>query len=145
MFTNVTFHCPREFVPVSDEDGILSVRGAEWFVALLGQIPEIEVKSELCQEDWGVVVFAKCGRSRFWIGLSAFPEGDANWIAHVHHGPGTLMQRFLPSGKQALRNLASALHLVLKKNRSISAIRWFTEAEMRSGKNRRGSNDPNRA
>ncbi len=43
MRTNVRFNHPSKFVPVSEDDGVLAVEGAQWFVALLQQIPRLEV------------------------------------------------------------------------------------------------------
>ena len=68
MRNNVTFHYPANFVPVSDDDGILSVTAADWFVSLLRRVNDLSVRSDLCQEDWGVVVFAERAGKRFWIG-----------------------------------------------------------------------------
>src|SRR5689334_22419672 len=73
---NVTFRYPAEFVPLSDEDGILAVPGAEWFVKLLRRVPGLELDEQLCQEDWGVVIFGRRAAKKFWIGLSLRPDGE---------------------------------------------------------------------
>lgn len=76
MRNNVTFRHPAEFIPVSEDDGILATAGADWFVSLLQRIDGLSVQSELCQEDWGVVVFAERAGKRFWVGLSLWPEHE---------------------------------------------------------------------
>lgn len=83
MRNNVTFRHPAEFVET--EEGILSIDGVAWFVDLLRRIDGLGVDATLCQEDWGVVVFAQRAGKRFWIGLSLWPEDEPAWLAHVHH------------------------------------------------------------
>jgi hypothetical protein len=65
MRTHVTFRHPAEFVPISDEDGILAVSGAQWFAELLRGVSGLQIEEELCQEDWGVVLFARRNRKKF--------------------------------------------------------------------------------
>ena len=50
MRTHVTFRHPTEFVPLSDEDGVLAVRGAAWFAAMLRRVPGLEIDGDPCQE-----------------------------------------------------------------------------------------------
>src|SRR6266480_712439 len=107
MRTNVRFRHPAEFVPVSDEDGILAVSGAQWFVSLLRRVPGLEIDDELCQEDWGVVAFVRRHQKHFWIGLSFWPDGEHTWLAHVHHRSFAWLQRLSPSGKIELNRLVS--------------------------------------
>jgi hypothetical protein len=126
--TCVTFRHPAAFVGVSDDDGILSVKGAGWFVALLRQVRDLEVRAELCQEDWGIVAFVERGGRKFWIGLSWDDEGA--WIAHVHHGSWAWLQRFSPSGKRELRRLVQDFHQVLESDAAVSAIAWHREDDM---------------
>src|SRR5687768_8224690 len=113
MRNNVTFRYPAEFVTVSEDDGILSVAGADWFVSLLRRIAGLSVRSELCQEDWGVVVFAERGGKRFWIGLSFWPEDEPAWLAHFHHHSFAWLQRWSAAGKRELERLVSDFQSVL--------------------------------
>ena len=86
MRTSVTFRHPAEFVGDSDDGGgILAVSGAYWFVELLRRVPRLQIDQNLCQEDWGVVVFARRNSKHFWIGLSAW-NSEGAWLAHFHHG-----------------------------------------------------------
>jgi hypothetical protein len=32
----------------------------------------LKIEEDLCQEDWGVVLFARRKRKKFWIGLNAW-------------------------------------------------------------------------
>jgi hypothetical protein len=126
MRTNVTFRHPAEFVPLSDEDGILAVGGAQWFAALLRRVPALELDDDLCQEDWGVVFFARRNQKKFWIGLSAW---DAEG-AHFHHGSGAWLQWFRSSGKNELKQLLADVHSVLASEAAISDIAWHEASEM---------------
>jgi hypothetical protein len=130
MRTNVSFRHPAEFVPVSDTDGILAVEGARWFAALLKRVPDLQIDGDLCQEDWGVVVFARRGENSFWIGLSNW-EDDGYWLAHFHHGSFPWLQRFKSAGKQELERLVSDFHLVLANEPEVTEITWYEEREMR--------------
>lgn len=101
MRTNITFRHPAEFVPVSDEDGILAVSGAGWFAALLRRVPQLQIDEEFCQEDWGVVFFARRNRKKFWIGLSAW-NAEGAWLAHFHHGSFNWLQRMTACNRRSL-------------------------------------------
>jgi hypothetical protein len=140
--TYVTFRHSALFVPVSDEDGILSVQGADWFVSLLRRIAGLELQTDLCQEDWGVVVFAERAGKKFWIGLSAEEEGA--WLAHVHHGSWALLQRWSTAGDRELQRLVGDLHGMLAGEAAISEITWYREEDMMKG-GRHGSPTPNEA
>ena len=131
MRTNVTFHHPAEFVAVSDEDGILSVAGAQWFVALLRRVPALEIDEQLCQEDWGVVISARRAQKKFWIGFSMWPEGEHAWLAHFHHGSFAWLQRFTSSGQSGLGHLVSEVHRVLTHEPMVSGVLWYDESQMR--------------
>jgi len=87
----------------------------------LHRIPGLEVDDDLCQEDWGVVVFAQRGRRRFWIGLSSW-DSEGMWLAHVHHR--TWLQRFTRSGKAALDRLLVDVHAMLTSDPVISNVAW---------------------
>jgi hypothetical protein len=128
MRTNVTFRHPAEFVPLSDEDGILAVRGAQWFASILRRVPGLKLDEELCQEDWGVVVFVKRHAKCFWIGLSYWSEGE--WLAHLHHGSFAWVQRLSASGNAELRRVVADLHAVLVSDPALSSITWYEESEM---------------
>lgn len=129
MRTNVTFRHPAAFVPVSEQDGVLAVNGAQWFVTLLRRIPDLEIDEALCQEDWGVVLFARRNKKKFWIGLSAW-DVDGPWLAHFHHGSFAWLQRFSPSGKNELNRLLVDVHEVLASDTATSQVTWREEPEM---------------
>jgi hypothetical protein len=131
MRNNVSFRHPAKFVPLSDEEGILSVGGADWFVALLRRVDSLSVERELCQEDWGVVVFTERAGKRFWIGLSLWPEGEQAWLAHFHHGSLVWLQRWSTAGKRELERLISDFHSVLAREPAVRDIAWYHESDMR--------------
>ena len=131
MRNNVTFCYRAEFVPVSDDDGILSVTAADWFVSLLRQVNDLSVRSDLCQEDWGVVVFAERAGKRFWIGLSFWPDDESTWLAHFHHHSFAWLQRWSAAGKQELDRVISDFHAVLAQDPAIRDIAWYREKDMR--------------
>jgi len=94
MRTNVTFRHPAKFLGIEDVDaGVLAVRGAHWFAKILTRVPHLELDRKLCQEDWGVVLFARRNQNKFWIGLSAW-DSDGAWLAHIHHGSFAWLQWF---------------------------------------------------
>jgi len=128
MRTHVTFRHPADFVRVSDEDGILSVAGADWFVSLLRRVPNLDLRDDLCQEDWGIVAFAQRAERKFWVGLSAEEEGA--WIAHFHHGSWVWLQRFSPSANRELRRLTQDFHHVLANEAAVSEVTWYREGDM---------------
>jgi hypothetical protein len=130
MRNNVTFVHPAPFEPVSDEDGVLSVAGARWFVEILRRIPGLELDPEPCQEDWGVVVFARRSGSRFWIGVSAWFDFEQGWHAHVNHGSMAILQRFRRAGRQEFARVIEDLHAALGADPRVSSIAWFHEREM---------------
>jgi hypothetical protein len=130
MRINVIFRHPAKFVPVSAEDGILSADGASWFVALLGQIHGLEIESELCQEDWGVVAFAQRSDKRFWIGVSLWPDEEQMWLAHFHHRSFAWRQRWSASGSSELQRLILDAHAVLSADPSVSCMSWLQERAM---------------
>lgn len=130
MRNNVSFRHPAEFVPLSEEDGILAVGGAQWFLALLRRVPGFQIEDDLCQEDWGVVLFARHDQKKFWIGLSGWDSENA-WLAHFHHDSFAWLQRFSSSGKSALRRLLADVHGVLASEPGVSDIVWYEESEIR--------------
>lgn len=140
MRNNVVFRYPAPFVPVSDEEGILSVRGAGWFVSLLQQINVLKICDHLCQEDWGVVIFAERRDKRFWIGLNMW-DMEGAWLAHFHHHSFALLQRLTASGKGELKLLISDYYHVLTTAPKISDVTWYEESEMRKA-GRRGFSTP---
>jgi hypothetical protein len=79
----ITFRYQIDYATVLEEDPVLSVAGATWFVAILREIPRLEVQPEVIQEDWGVFIKVHRDRAKFWIGLSEWNE-HGMWIAHVH-------------------------------------------------------------
>jgi hypothetical protein len=113
MRANVTFRHPAEFVGDEDDGGgVLAVRGAEWFAALLRRVPGLELDDDFCQEDWGVVFFARRKQKKFWIGLSGW-DVEGAWLAHFHHGSFAWLQRFSSTGKSELKRLLVDVHDVL--------------------------------
>jgi hypothetical protein len=129
MRTNVTFRHPAEFIgDEEDLGGILAVRGATWFAELLRRVPGLQVDDDLCQEDWGVVVFARRNSKSFWIGLSFWDDGA--WLAHFHHGSFAWLQRLMSSGRNELARLLTDAHRVLAEEPAISEIAWHEESEM---------------
>ncbi len=141
MRTNVIFRHPAEFEPLSPDDGILSAAGADWFVALLRQIPGLYIESELCQEDWGVVAFVQINGKRFWIGLSSWPEEEQMWLAHFHHHSFAWLQRWTQAGKDELQKLVLAAHAALSGDPAVSRLAWYRERDMAKA-NAHGSTNP---
>ena len=129
MRTTVTFRHPAEFVPLSDEDGILAVDGAQWFAPLLRRVAALQIDEDLCQEDWGVVFFACRHKSKFWIGLNAW-DVEGAWVAHFHHGSFAWLQWFRSSGKSELSRLLADVHDVLATEPGVTEIAWHEESEM---------------
>jgi hypothetical protein len=127
--TNVTFQHPAEFVPVSEDEGILSVAGVAWFLELLARVEGIEVVGDPIQEDWGVVAFARRGDCRFWIGISFWDEGA--WLVHVHHHSSAWLQRMSSKGKTGLSDLCSELHKALKSAEGVREVSWHVESDLR--------------
>ncbi len=130
MRNNITFRYPAEFVPISEDEGILSVTGATWFVSLLQRIDGLSLQSALCQEDWGVVVFAERGGKRFWIGLSPGPEDEQGWLAHFHHHSFAWLQRWSMAGKRELERVIGDFHLVLLSDPLVQDIAWYYESDI---------------
>jgi hypothetical protein len=129
MRTNVTFRHPAEFVgDEGDGGGILVVSGAHWFATILKRVPGLELDADLCQEDWGVVFFARRNQKKFWIGLSAWDEGA--WVAHFHHGSFAWLQSFSSTGKDQFKRLLADVHDVLASEPAITEIAWHEENEM---------------
>lgn len=102
----------------------------QWFAALLRRVPGLELDEDLCQEDWGVVLFARRNQRRFWIGLSAW-DSEGAWLAHFHHGSFAWMQWFSSTGKIELKRLLVDVHDVLASEAAISQIAWYEESEMK--------------
>ena len=132
MRTTVSFEYPARFVGTeADDAGVLSIKGAGWFASILGSIPELEVNPQLCQEDWGVVVFTKRRQIAFdfffWGGLAEDPI--SSWVAEVRHGGLFGLQRFMTKGQQELRFLVQDFHQTLTRNTQISNLAWFTSSD----------------
>jgi hypothetical protein len=130
MRTNVTFRHPAEFVGDQDDGGgVLAVSGAHWFAKLLSRVHGLELDKDLCQEDWGVVIFARRNQKKFWIGLSAW-DSEGAWLAHFHHGSFAWMQWFSSAGKNELKRLLADVHDVLASEPAITEIAWHEESDM---------------
>lgn len=134
MRNNVTFCHPAEYIEAPDSDGILGVRGVDWFVTLLRRVADLEIDDELCQEDWGVVIFARRHGKKFRIGLTCWPEEENAWWAHVHHGSFAWLQRFTRTGNEELKRLVSDIHDALAGDPMVSAIAWYSEREVQKVK-----------
>jgi hypothetical protein len=131
MRTTVSFEYPAPFVGAdADGGGVLSVEGAGWFASLLSSIPELDVDSKLCQEDWGVVVFTKRQNKQFdfyfWDGLAEEPT--RSWVAEVNYGDFFRLQRFIPGGKQELHRLVRDFNEALVRSPNVSNIAWFSSS-----------------
>jgi hypothetical protein len=130
MRTYVTFQHPAEFVGDSEDGGgVLAVGGAHWFGTLLQRVSGLWIDKDPCQEDWGVVFFARRNRKKFWIGLSSW-DGEGTWVAHFHHGAFAWLQLFSSSRKNELKHLLTDVHSVLTSESTITAIAWHEEGEM---------------
>ena len=127
----VTFRCPIVFVPVSEDEGILAVAGTAWFLSLLKRVDGLAVRDDICQEDWGVVFFAKRAQLRFWIGLSAWPSDEGMWLAHFHHDSFAWRQRWSAAGQSELERLTYDIQSVLEGNPAISNAIWHSKHELR--------------
>jgi hypothetical protein len=132
MRTNITFRYPAEFLAHEEYgEDVLAVRGAQWFADLLKRVPGLEVDEELCQEDWGVVVFARRNQKTFWIGLTPWDWiTEGAWNAHFHHGSFSWLQWFSSTGKEEFKRLLIDVHDVLVSEPTITEIAWFEEREM---------------
>ncbi len=53
---DVTFRYPAKFVPLPEQDDILSIAVAHWLISLLSRVDGLKVESELCQDDQVVVL-----------------------------------------------------------------------------------------
>jgi hypothetical protein len=124
MRTQVIFRHPAPFVPAEEDSPVLSAKSAGWFAALLEKIDGLSVDADVCQEDWGAVFFAARGGRKFWVGLSAAPDGEG-WLVHLHHGSFAWLQRFSAAGTGELQRLAADLHRVLAAESAITAIAWY--------------------
>lgn len=127
MRNTVIFHHSAPLVVVSDEDGVLSVEGAGWFLDLLGTIPGIDLDQDVVQEDWGVVVRARRAERSFWIGLSTM--GEHEWVAHVHHDSFAWLQRFSAGGRAARAALVGDVDHALRIANA-SGLKWFDESDL---------------
>lgn len=131
MRTNVLFRHPAPFDAVAAGSDVLSARGAAWFAAMLGRLPEIEVDGAPCQEDWGVAIFLRRRGHPFWVGLGAWPDEDHTWLAHIHHGPFAWFRRRGRAGREDLGQLARDIHALLAADPAVAIVGWYREAEMR--------------
>ena len=144
MRTHVTFRHPAEFVgDEEDGAGVLAVSGVRWFTSLLRRVPGLQLDEELCQEDWGVVIFARRNQKQFWVGLSAW-DFEGVWVAHFHHRSFAWIQSLTATGKSELRRLLADVHDVLASEPVITAINWHEDGEM-SKPNPTVSRNPDKA
>ncbi|MGV3663187.1 MAG: hypothetical protein ACO1TE_23650 [Prosthecobacter sp.] len=145
MRNNVIFYHPAPFVPLSENDGIPSTAGADWFVALLRRVEGVIITEDLCQEDWGVVVFVKRAGRSFWIGLGCGPEDDHSWLAHLHHGSFAWLQRWSAKGRRELDRLICDFHSMLVSEAEVRDIAWYDEREMQGANVSAGAPSPDAA
>ena len=129
MRSSVSFKFVTEFVGADADEGILGIKGADWFVRRLQQIPEITVVPNLIQDDWGVAILVTRKRRQFWFGLGVF--GDDTWIAHLHRYPLGVLEYLLPPHKRQFDALLKEFHAVLATDPAISEIRWYEERDLR--------------
>jgi hypothetical protein len=128
---NVSFRYPAPFVFLSNDDGILAANGAKWFVDMLKRVPHLDVNEELCQEDWGVVVFVKRNKRRFWVGLGLGMDMEENtWLAHIHHSDFAWIQRISSRGRNDFKQLITDIHAMLVNESGVSEICWYKETDM---------------
>jgi hypothetical protein len=123
---HATFRHPEALEAHPDELDTLTIAGVDWFVDVLREIPRLAVDRELCQEDWGVVVFGRRDGFTFWFGLSYWDEEE--FVAHVHHRG--LLQRFRAAGRVAYATTIADLHVALSQHHSITHVAWHYESEL---------------
>ncbi|QDV75686.1 hypothetical protein [Botrimarina mediterranea] len=133
MRTNVCFRYPAPFVPVPDNELLLSTDGAIWFVDLLRKVPNLQINEELCQEDWGVVVFVNRNSARYWVGIGRLQDqNEGDWLAFFNPSPLSWLPWRRRHCRRELGNLIEAMHDVLQEDASVSQIVWYEEKEMRT-------------
>lgn len=128
MRTTVRFRHPAPLVVVSDEDGVLSVAGAAWFLDTIRTIPGIELDPRLVQEDWGVIVRAHRGGRCFHIGLSSSGH-EHEWVAHVRPRSFAWLERFSPGARPARAALVGELDRALR-TANATGLKWFDESDL---------------
>lgn len=128
MRNTVSFHYPAPLVVVSDEDGVLSVEGAGWFLDMIRTIPGIDVEQSVLQEDWGVVVRVRLAGRSYRVGLS-FTGNEHDWVAHVRHHSFAWLERFSPGGRAARAALVGEVDRALR-TANASALKWFDESDL---------------
>jgi hypothetical protein len=123
-FSIPSVHWPEESdaEPFSD---VLLTKHTTWFLDILRRIEWLKIDPKLCQEDWGVVAFASHEKLAFWIGLSVGDVED-EWIAHVHHGSFSMVQRFTRAGKQAFEKVIVDFDRALRES-GATTVRWYHE------------------
>ena len=109
---------------------VLLIKHATWFLEILRRIEWLKIDPELCQEDWGVVAFASHDKLQFWIGLSfgSGSDNEGDWLAHVHHGSFSVVQRYTKRGKQAFQQLAVDLDRALRAAGATTLL-WYDERD----------------
>ncbi len=129
MRTNVTFRHTAKFVPLSDEDGIIAVNGAQWFAALLRRVQALEIDENLCQEDWGrrvicptqwtkVLDWTKCVERKRHMARPLSP-----WFTGV-----VAAVRFV--WQERIEAFVGRCSPALAGDAAISDIAWYEESEM---------------
>lgn len=117
----------------SRSGGILAVRGGQWFAAQLRRVPDLHLGEDHCQEDWGVVFFARRNQGKFWVGLSAW-DSEGAWVAHFHHGSFAWLQWFSSTGKNELKRLLADFHnflaseSVVTESRGMKRMKWVSSS-----------------
>lgn len=133
VLNNVTFRHAAHPVQDSDFEEVLTVERAGWFHELLNTVPELQIRGEPCQEDWGVVFAGSRAGKSFWIGLSPYSPDEQSgslWLAHFHHGSFAWFQSFTASGKRSMQQLLQSVHAVFTAEPLISHVTWYAEKEM---------------
>jgi hypothetical protein len=125
-----SFEYPAPFIGTDeDEGGVLSVNGARWFASILNTISGLEVDSDLCQEDWGVVIFVKRNKNPFDVFLWGGMSETANlWIVELRYGGIFGFQRFWPDARLEFARVLHDLTEALNHDSSVSNIQWFEKS-----------------
>jgi len=135
MHTDVRFFYVAPFVAAQEDEAIFGVAGAGWFVDLLKRIPNLTVNEDLCQEDWGVIVFMQRNGKKFTVGIApCFDRSEENeWWSQFSHAPLAWIQRASRSGNDELAKLITDFHAVLTQESAIKDIAWYDKFQQGPG------------
>jgi hypothetical protein len=128
MRNTVSFQYRAPMVVVSDEDGVVGVEGAGWFLDIIRTIPGIDLDQSVVQEDWGVVIPARLAGRSYWIGLSSTGD-EHDWVAHVRPHALAWLERFSPRARAARAALVGEVDRALRTAHA-SGLKWFDENDV---------------